>query len=221
MGRTVAVFDWDGVVIDSARAHEQSWGELAREEQRVLPADHFLRGFGKRNEVIIPEILQWTQDPAEVRRLSLRKEALYRVIARQGQMHVLPGVFTLLQALQAAGVPCVIGTSTQKENLELAFELFGLGVYFQGAVTSEDVRRGKPDPEVFLKACALAGGDPAVSFVFEDSFSGIQAGLAGGFLTIALATTNTPAALAPYHAHRIVKDLSEVDPAWMIRGSLT
>lgn len=220
MGRTVAIFDWDGVVIDSASAHEQSWGELAQEEQRVLPSDHFLRGFGKRNEVIIPEILRWTHDPAEIRRISLRKEALYRVIARQGQMRVLPGVFTLLHALQAAEVPCVIGTSTQKENLELAFELFGFGVFFQGAVTSEDVRRGKPDPEVFLKACALAGGDPAVSFVFEDSFSGVQAGLAGGFLTIALATTNSPAALAPYQAHRIVKDLSEVDPAWLVRGSL-
>ena len=57
-------------------------------------------------------------------------------------------------------------------------------------VTGEETaKRGtlvqfKPDPEVFLKACALAGGDPAASFVFEDSFSGIQAGLAGGFIVM-------------------------------------
>ena len=176
MGRTVAVFDWDGVVVDSAVAHERSWEQLAVEEKLPLPADHFVRGFGKRNELIIPDILQWTRDPQEVRRLSYRKEELYRVIARQGHIRVLPGVFELLRALQTAGIPCVIGTSTQKENLALAFELFGLGVFFQGAVSSEDVSRGKPDPEVFLKACALAGGDPAASFVFEDSFSGIQAG---------------------------------------------
>ena len=95
-----------------------------------------------------------------------------------------------------------------------------MGVFFQGAVSSEDVSRGKPDPEVFLKACALAGGDPAASFVFEDSFSGIQAGLAGGFITIALATTNTREALLPQNAHRIVKDLSEVDAGWLVRGRL-
>ena len=57
MPRTVAVFDWDGVVIDSSVAHERSWEALAKEENLPLPADHFKRGFGKRNELIIPDIL--------------------------------------------------------------------------------------------------------------------------------------------------------------------
>ena len=220
MGRTVAVFDWDGVVIDSSVAHERSWEALAKEEGLTLPADHFKRGFGKRNELIIPDILGWASEPAEVKRLSNRKEALYRDIARTGHVRLLPGVRELCGALRDLGIPCVIGTSTHKENLALSFELFGIGHFFAGAVASEDVTRGKPDPEVFLKACALGGGDPATSFVFEDSFSGLQAGLAGGFITIALATTNTRAQLAPVGAHRIVADLSEVDPRWLARGRL-
>jgi len=220
MGRTVAVFDWDGVVIDSSVAHERSWEALAKEEGLPLPADHFKRGFGKRNELIIPDILGWASEPAEVKRLSNRKEALYRDIARTGHVRLLPGVRELCGALRDLGIPCVIGTSTHKENLALSFELFGIGHFFAGAVASEDVTRGKPAPEVFLKACALGGGDPATSFVFEDSFSGLQAGLAGGFITIALATTNTRAQLAPVGAHRIVADLSEVDPGWLARGRL-
>ena len=221
MPRTVAVFDWDGVVIDSSVAHEHSWEELARVERLPLPADHFIRGFGKRNEYIIPKILNWTQDPAEIRRLSSKKETLYRAIARTGHIRLLPGVKGLTTALRALGIPCIIGTSTHKENLALSFELFGLEGYFQGAVTSEDVTHGKPDPEVFLKACALGGGEPAASFVFEDSFSGIQAGLAGGFITIALATTHTRAQLEPVSAARIVKDLSEIDPQWLVDGRLS
>jgi HAD superfamily hydrolase (TIGR01509 family) len=193
---------------------------LAKEENLPLPSDHFKRGFGKRNELIIPDILNWTRDPAEVKRLSNRKEALYRDIARTGHVHLLPGVRELCGALKDLGIPCVIGTSTHKENLALSFELFGIGHFFAGAVASEDVTKGKPDPEVFLKACALGGGDPATSFVFEDSFSGLQAGLSGGFITIALATTNTREQLAPVGAHRIVKDLSEVDPQWLARGRL-
>ena len=220
MPRTVAVFDWDGVVIDSSVAHERSWEALAQEEARPLPSDHFKRGFGKRNEFIIPDILNWTRDPAEVKRLSNRKEALYRDIARTGHVRLLPGVRELCGALKDLGIPCVIGTSTHKANLALSFELFGIGHYFAGAVASEDVTKGKPDPEVFLKACALGGGDPATSFVFEDSFSGLQAGLAGGFITIALATTHTCDQLAPAGAHRIVRDLSEVDPQWLARGRL-
>jgi len=160
MGRTVAVFDWDGVVIDSSVAHERSWEALAKEEGLPLPADHFKRGFGKRNELIIPDILGWTREPAEVKRLSNRKEALYRDIARTGHVRLLPGVRELC-------------------------------------------------------------GEPAPSFVFEGSFSGLQAGLAGGFVTIALATTNTRAQLAPVGAHRIVADLSEVDPGWLARGRLS
>lgn len=225
MARAVAVFDWDGVVIDSARAHELSWEVLAASEGLPLPPDHFERGFGKRNEFIIPEILAWTRDPAEIRRLADRKEALYREHARRGraagtgEIRLLPGVMELTAGLRSLGVPCVIGTSTPRENLRMSFSLFeGLEGMFAGAVASEDVTRGKPDPEVFLKACALAGGDPALSFVFEDSFSGIQAGLAGGFTTVALATTNAPGALASLRPHRIVKDLSEVDPAWIVRG---
>ena len=221
MPRTVAVFDWDGVVIDSSIAHERSWEALAAEEKLPLPADHFKRGFGKRNELIIPDILGWANDKAEVKRLSDRKEALYRDIARTGHVRLLPGVRELCSALRDLGIPCVIGTSTHKENLALSFELFGIGEYFLGAIASEDVSRGKPDPEVFLKACALGGGEPATSFVFEDSFSGLKAGIDGGFITIALATTNTREQLAPAGAHRIVKDLSEVDPQWLARGHLS
>jgi HAD superfamily hydrolase (TIGR01509 family) len=221
MPRTVAVFDWDGVVIDSSIAHERSWEALAAEEKLPLPAYHFKRGFGKRNELIIPDILGWANDKTEVKRLSDRKEALYRDIARTGHVHLLPGVRELCGALHDLGIPCVIGTSTHKANLALSFELFGIGDYFLGAIASEDVSRGKPDPEVFLKACALGGGEPASSFVFEDSFSGLKAGIDGGFITIARATTNTREQLVPAGAHRIVKDLSEVDPQWLARGRLS
>ncbi len=220
MSRTVAVFDWDGVVIDSSTAHERSWQAIAREENLPLPVDHFKRGFGKRNEVIIPEILGWSKEPDEIRRLSEKKEAAYRDIARSGHIRLLPGVRELTESLAQKGIPCVIGTSTHKANLALAFELFNLGHLFQGAVASEDVKRGKPDPEVFLKACALFGGDPSRSFVFEDSFSGLQAGLAGGFITIALATTHPREALEPHQAHRIVRDLSEVNPEWLVNGKI-
>ncbi|HYR59001.1 MAG TPA: hypothetical protein VEO95_10240, partial [Chthoniobacteraceae bacterium] len=51
-----AIFDWDGVIIDSSRHHEESWERLAREAGLALPVDHFRRGFGRKNEFIIPEI---------------------------------------------------------------------------------------------------------------------------------------------------------------------
>ena len=87
-----AVFDWDGVVIDSSYSHEKSWELLAAEEKRTLPGDHFTLGFGRKNEIIIPEILGWSHDAAEITRLSLRKEELYRSVVRERGVEALPGV---------------------------------------------------------------------------------------------------------------------------------
>ena len=68
------IFDWDGVVIDSSSLHEKSWERLAEESGNDLPEDHFKKGFGKRNAVIIPEILGWSKDPEVIELLGKRKE---------------------------------------------------------------------------------------------------------------------------------------------------
>ena len=85
-----ALFDWDGVIIDSSAQHEESWTLLANEIGKPLPADHFLRGFGMKSQVIIPEILHWTTDPDEIHNYSLRKEQLYREIVREHGITPLP-----------------------------------------------------------------------------------------------------------------------------------
>ena len=59
LGRVI--FDWDGVVINSSSLHEKSWEILATELKLPLPENHFELGFGKRNEIIIPNILRWTK----------------------------------------------------------------------------------------------------------------------------------------------------------------
>ncbi|MDF3129519.1 HAD-IA family hydrolase [Kiritimatiellaeota bacterium B1221] len=185
-----ALFDWDGVIIDSAKAHEISWERLSGETGLPLPSDHFLRGFGKRNEVIFPEILQWGTDPAQIKTWSLRKEALYREVVEEQGVRVLPGVRTYLQSLRDAGIPAVIGTSTQRENVEMIFEMMDLRNFFCGIVSAEDVSCGKPDPEVFLKAAAIAGRPPQNCVVFEDAPYGIEAAIAGGMRSVGVLTTH-------------------------------
>jgi beta-phosphoglucomutase family hydrolase len=208
MASWAALFDWDGVVIDSSRAHELSWEALAREEGRTLPPDHFRRGFGMRNSQIIPELLGWTREAAEIQRLSDRKEALYREIIREQGIELLPGVREFLTMLRAAGVPCVVGSSTDRLNITTILGVMGLEGMFQGIVCSEDVRQGKPHPEVFLKAAARAGQPPERCVVFEDALVGIAAARAAGAKVVGVATTHRPEEIA--HADRVVKRLDEL-----------
>jgi HAD superfamily hydrolase (TIGR01509 family) len=206
------LFDWDGVIIDSSRQHEESWERLAVEEKKALPADHFTVGFGKKNEWIIPNLLRWTEDLAEVRRLSLRKEALYREIVVERGLKALPGVQIFLERLKAAGVPNCIGSSTHRENITTIMVVLGFEGLFGGMVTSEDVSHGKPHPDVFLKAASKTGVAPARCVVFEDAFAGIEAGHAGGMKVVGVATTH-PVDVLVGKVHRVVTQLDELTVA--------
>ena len=207
-----AIFDWDGVVIDSSYSHEKSWELLAAEEGRTLPAAHFELGFGRKNEIIIPEILGWTSDPAEITRLSLRKEALYRGLVVGRELDPMPGVREWLERLRDAGVPCSVGTSTHLANIEVSMAKVGLAPFFRGVISSENVQLGKPNPEVFIKAALLIRRDPEKCVVFEDSFAGLKAARNGGMKAVAVATTNSAAALEG-HADRVVHRLDELQIA--------
>ncbi|MAM90046.1 MAG: hypothetical protein CMI15_01040, partial [Opitutaceae bacterium] len=109
------LFDWDGIVIDSSRQHEESWDLLAEEEGLPLFEGHFKIGFGKRNELIIRTILNWTDDPKEARRLGNRKEVHYRAIIRRDGIAFLPGLSKFVKSLQTEHIPYAIGSSTPIE----------------------------------------------------------------------------------------------------------
>jgi HAD superfamily hydrolase (TIGR01509 family) len=206
------IFDWDGVIIDSAAQHEESWERLGREENRPLPADHFKRSFGRKNEWIIPRLPGWSTDPAEIHRLSLRKEALYREIVVERGLAALAGVKPFLERVRGAGIPCCIGSSTHRENITTILGVVGLQGLLVEMVTAEDVSQGKPHPEVFLKAARKIGRTPAHCIVFEDAFAGIEAARAGGMRVVGVATTHAAAALAG-QVDRVVHRLDELTVA--------
>ena len=185
-----AVFDWDGVILDSSRHHEQSWERLAEEEGKILPAGHFLRGFGRRNVEIMRDLLHWSDDLGEIQRLSLRKEELYREVVQNWGIQALPGVRTWMERLWEARIPCAIGSSTEQKNVRLGLRLLGLESFFQAAVTAEHVQKGKPAPDVFLQAAEKLGIEPRRCVVFEDAPSGVEAARAAGMRVVGVTTTH-------------------------------
>lgn len=188
------IFDWDGVVVDSSARHERSWEILAARRGLPLPADHFKRGFGKKNNVIIPD-LGWASQPAEVDALAHEKEEIYRSLVREHGIQPLPGVRELLASLQAAAIPCAIGSSTERANLDCLLDLMDLRQFFGVIVAGEEVVHGKPDPSIFLLAAQRLGAEPAGCLVIEDALVGIAAAQRAGMPVLGVATTEPIAAL--------------------------
>ena len=207
-----ALFDWDGVIIDSHNQHEKSWSKLAEEENEVLPDNFFKMTFGMRNENIIPNFFgNWIDvtNQEEVTRLADRKEEIYREIIISDGIEPLPGVRDLLQSLRSEEIACSIASSTPIANIETVMGMIGLSDYFDAITAAEDVSNGKPNPEVFLKAAEKIKVDPKNCVVFEDAHVGIEAGLAANMQVIAVATTHPVDSLG--NAHMVTENLESID----------
>ncbi|MCX6998279.1 MAG: HAD-IA family hydrolase [Kiritimatiellaeota bacterium] len=190
-----AIFDWDGVVVQSGAWHVASWAQLAAEEHRPAPDVPGLGGLGLKGEHVITELLRWTREPAEIQRLLLRKEDLFRDRIARGGLAAVPGVIAFLRALQTAGIPAAVGSSAPRRNIDVCAAALGLAGYFAAIVAAEDVRRGKPDPEVFLQAAARLGCAPRQCVVFEDAPAGVAAARAAGMICVGVLTTRSRAEL--------------------------
>ena len=203
-----AIFDWDGVIIDSGELHAESWRLLAAELGKSIAPDSFIRGFGMKSDRIIAEIHGWTKEPAEIARLEDRKEALYREIVARSDISALPGATEWLAQLKAAGVPCAVASSTHRLNIEAVLDRIGLRNSFHEIISAEDVAQGKPNPEVFEKAAERLGIAATRCVVFEDAHVGIEAGHAANMNVVAVATTHRPEELKT--ADIVVRRLDEL-----------
>ncbi|QEL15399.1 HAD family hydrolase [Limnoglobus roseus] len=185
-GKIGILWDVDGTLVDTAEQHFLAWEQLSTEIGHPFTRADFARTFGWRNPEIIRTLYDANADDAKCERLALRKETLYRDSVMSGGTKLLPGVKALLDAFEAEGWPQAVGSSAPRENLNLLLGATGTRDYFPTIVCGEDVTRGKPDPEVFLKGAAGLGIAPTRCVVFEDAVAGVQAAKAGGMACIAV-----------------------------------
>jgi beta-phosphoglucomutase len=201
------IWDLDGVIIDSADEHRRAWQRLAREEGIVMTDADFWATFGKRNDDIFATL--WGNLPPErVKELSDRKEKYFRELIRESAAP-LPGAIELMRGLHDAGFAQALASSTPVENINLIAEVLGLKRYLSILVSGETVARGKPAPDIFLKAAAELQMDPTVCLVIEDAVAGVEAAHAAGMRSIAVAGNRDLPGLRK--ADLMVKDLTEVD----------
>jgi HAD superfamily hydrolase (TIGR01509 family) len=206
----LAIFDHDGVLVDSLEPHSQAWFELGRRTGLNFTPELIHETFGWTNPSIFRRLLGDTISDQEIKRYSDLKEVCYRDIAR-GKIELMEGVRAVLDALTARGVKLAIGSSSVLPNLELTVSECGLAGRFAAIASLEDITRGKPDPQVFLIAAAKAGAEPKRSVVFEDAPVGIQAAKAAGMYAVGVTTTHPATALAAAGADEVVENLVGYD----------
>lgn len=204
-----AIFDMDGVLVDSNEAHFQAFRRIGAELGRQFSDAELQQTFGMHNNQIFPLLLQEPLAPARIQELADQKEHYYRELARD-TLQPIPGALALFESLRAAGWKLAIGSSGPARNVQLAIEVLGIGPHLHAVVTGDDITHGKPAPDVFLLCLQRLGlpGDRCV--VLEDAPQGVTAALAAGIPAVAL-TSSRPAAMLG-HAQLVVERLADLSP---------
>lgn len=188
--RCAVLWDMDGTLIDSTEYHWIAWRDLMRSEGRAITYEEFLAGFGKRNEAILRDLFGEDLPPAELNRLADAKERHYRELVRARGIALLPGAREWLEKLKDAGWRQALATSAPRLNAEVVLKATNIERVFDAVISAEDVERGKPDPQVFLRAAAKLEIEPWRCLVVEDAPAGIEAGRQAGMRTIGVLTSH-------------------------------
>ncbi|KAI3792436.1 hypothetical protein L2E82_06316 [Cichorium intybus] len=171
-----AIFEWEGVLIeDNPDLEKQSWLALSQEEGKSPPPTFILKRIeGMKNEQAISEVLCWSRDPSQLKRMSSRKEQIHQSL-QGGIYRFRAGSREFVNILTRYNIPMALVSTRPRKNLEEAIGAIGINGVFSVVVTSEDVYRGKPDPEMFMYAAQLLKFIPERCIVFGNSNLSIEA----------------------------------------------
>jgi HAD superfamily hydrolase (TIGR01509 family) len=212
MGIDTVVFDLDGVILDS----EVVWDEV-RHDFAVSHGGHW----GKLDQpaVMGANSLQWAAHMRANNGLQLSDREIYEGIIGELKMRyarhlpLIPGVVEAIENLSTV-YRLGVASSSPRELIEYALELAGLRNCFAVVVSSDDVARGKPEPDVYREACARLGTIPERAVAIEDSASGMEAAFSAGLAVVAVPNpAYPPAAEAVAKADVVLGSIRELNRA--------
>ena len=182
------VFDFDGLILDTAYPEYHSWQLIYREFDLQLPIELWAAGVFKSSDSIVPTPyddlearLGRSIDRAEIR---VRRRAHFHELMRSET--ILPGVQQILTAGRALGLGIAIASSSPRDWVIGYLEQVDLHAYFDVLWCGDDVVRTKPDPELYLSAIGSLGCAPSEAIAFEDSATGVKAAKAAGLYCVAV-----------------------------------
>lgn len=190
-----ALFDLDGVIVDTAKYHYLAWRRLAAGLGFVFTEtdNERLKGVSRMRSLdLLLETGGFPENSftaTQKEELAARKNAWYvEYISRMTPDEILPGVLSFLAGARADGMRTALGSASR--NTGIILDRLKIGGLFDAVVDGTMVTRTKPDPEVFLRCASLLGDNilPAECVVFEDAAAGIEAAVAAGMYSVGIGT---------------------------------
>jgi beta-phosphoglucomutase family hydrolase len=184
------IFDMDGTIVKNHEYHLEAWIMFWKKRNIQVSRQQMLEQFGRKNREILEAISGKSYTEEEAEALAAEKEELYRNLYRP---HIKPveGLNEILNELKKKKIKVALATSAPPPNVDFVLEALNLRSDFECIVDASMVDKGKPHPDIFLKAAACAGESPENCLVFEDANAGLQAAREAGCNVVAMLTTHS------------------------------
>ncbi|KAG8382469.1 hypothetical protein BUALT_Bualt05G0080500 [Buddleja alternifolia] len=205
------LFDIDGTLCDSDPLHYYAFREMLQEigfnGGVPITEDFFVKNIaGKHNEDIASTL--FPDDHERGVKFLDDKEAMFRRIVKE-KLEPVKGLYKLTKWIEDHGLKRAAVTNAPRENAELMISMLGLSNFFQALILGSDCERAKPFPDPYLKALEVLKVSKEHTCVFEDSVSGIKAGVAAGMPTVGLTTRNPAQLLMVAKPAFLIKDYED------------
>ncbi len=182
---TAVVFDLDGLMFNTEELYQEVGAELLRRRGYLFTPQLLNKMMGRPGHVALQSMIDEHALRDTVPQLQQESDDIFQDILAT-RLAPMPGLLPLLAALEAGGIPKAIATSSRRVFLSNVLQRFDLEPRFAFTLTAEDVKIGKPDPEIYLTAAQRMNRPPAQVLVLEDSHHGCRAAIAAGTHAVAV-----------------------------------
>lgn len=190
MKRTAILFDMDGLMVDTEPLARRAWERVVAPYGATIDDDLYSRTIGRRTTETAQLVLGALDLPVAAEELIARKTTEFLDSLRDG-VPVMPGLWALLNRIEAMGLPWAVATSTPRPVAEIVLGKLGVVGRYGALACGDEVPSGKPAPDIFLLAAERLGVAPAACLALEDSGAGCAAAAAAGTRVIAVPTDLT------------------------------
>lgn len=179
------VFDMDGLMFNTEEVYFRVGAELCRRRGHVYSRELSQAMMGLPPQPCFETMIRWLGLREDWQAIAAESQEIYLGILDEA-IAPMPGLTELLGAVERAGLPKAVCTSSSREAVDRCLGYFQLAPRFAFVLTSEDITHGKPHPEIYLLAARRFGIAPREMVVLEDSQIGCRAAAAAGALTVAV-----------------------------------
>jgi len=187
------IFDFNGTLFWDTPYHDRAWDLFLDNHQIVLTDEQKAKKIhGKTNADILKGIFEKELSESEIETMTMEKEKIYHGICLENKMEYAPGVVEYINYLKINQIPYIIATSSGWENIEFYIQNMELAKWFDidKIVYNDGSFRGKPHPDIFLKAIDILQIKAENITIFEDSIAGIQSAENSGAGKIVIVNSN-------------------------------